>query len=312
MNQIVHARGEQYYIEQSWGENFVQSKFNDVEADFPIIDNLTPESAGLKYRVAQRGILGSTRDFAEFLKFNLVAVSVRQFARFLGSEEPENPKETRWDLLYARSLGADLFLYSLKPDDPLRKIISQQDEDAVRLIAELKQLANDPERLSDAEVSLLCDRLALNQSERSCQPPALGSRVETWLIPRRHVIQAHLESRGLTHRRMNFFIYGHTHEYEDEWPATTSHGTIKVFNTGAFQRVMKDERFQELLKRKGKNHADALTAFTLEEHFAPCYTAVFTESRHGIREVSLRHWYMHEDGQGEFLAPDSEKCFYAY
>ena len=44
------------YLEQPWGEHFVQRLFTQEERSYPLIDNLSPHSAGLRYRLRDRGL----------------------------------------------------------------------------------------------------------------------------------------------------------------------------------------------------------------------------------------------------------------
>ena len=47
---------ETIYLQRTWGENFVQNYFNQFEKRFPIIDNISEESRGIRLGVASAGI----------------------------------------------------------------------------------------------------------------------------------------------------------------------------------------------------------------------------------------------------------------
>lgn len=66
------------YILRPWGEQFVQKLFNDEERCYPIIDNLSPETAGTRYRMADQGLWKSASDVARFIAFNIFE---RHFSR---------------------------------------------------------------------------------------------------------------------------------------------------------------------------------------------------------------------------------------
>ena len=83
---ILQRRGEIIYVIRPWGELFVQKLFNEQERVYPIIDNLSPETAGARYRAADRGLWGSTTDIARMLFFNLWEASPKQEMIMLGEE----------------------------------------------------------------------------------------------------------------------------------------------------------------------------------------------------------------------------------
>ena len=95
------------YVIRPWGELFVQKLFNEQEETYPIIDNLSPESAGARYRAADRGLWGSASDIARLVMFNLMETSPKQKSASLGSGAVQRRE---WDLKVARKLGADLFI----------------------------------------------------------------------------------------------------------------------------------------------------------------------------------------------------------
>ena len=112
----------EFFVVRPWGEQFVQSIFNAVEEEYSIIDNLSPESAGIRYQIADKGALATSKDAARFLFFNIFETSLKQKAQILGDEcsgeAPCEPtKDQRWDLLEARKLGFKLPLAALEPND---------------------------------------------------------------------------------------------------------------------------------------------------------------------------------------------------
>jgi hypothetical protein len=66
------------YLERPWGERFVQQMFNSQEEEYEIIDNIAPETVGVKYRIADRGYVRTAADVARFIAFNLFETSLPQ------------------------------------------------------------------------------------------------------------------------------------------------------------------------------------------------------------------------------------------
>jgi UDP-2,3-diacylglucosamine pyrophosphatase LpxH len=294
------------YIVRPWGELFVQRLFNSQERTYPIIDNLSPETAGARYRAADRGIWGSASDIAKLLTFNLLETSLRQKSVMLG--KPPSGKVS-WDTSIGRKMGAMLFLYSLAPDDPFRLQLQQDDADAAAIRSELTQLANDKMRLPDEEVQQLCDMIAVNEKDHVCWDMQLGSLAEHFLSSKSKVMARHLAARQVAFKLMRVFIYGHTHQFEEPWPVDLegTSVTISVANTGAFQRLIDEPGF--LKRLNGRTPEEALRTMSLDE-LPPCYTAVIvTPTASGqIPVPKIQAWYMPEDGSGALTAPDDPRC----
>jgi hypothetical protein len=92
---VVERVGRTDYVVRPWGELFVQKLFNEQEEQYPIIDNLSPETAGARYRAADRGLWGSTTDIARMLFFNLWETSTTQRAIMLGEDSSGGPQHGR-------------------------------------------------------------------------------------------------------------------------------------------------------------------------------------------------------------------------
>jgi UDP-2,3-diacylglucosamine pyrophosphatase LpxH len=300
-----HVDGKDYII-RSWGELFVQRLFNSQEKTYSIIDNLSPETAGARYRAADRGLWGSASDVAKLLTFNLLETSLRQKSVMLG--KPPAGK-VNWDIAIARGKGAMLFLYSLPKEDPLRKQLEQDDADAQAIKSELSKLANDKDQLPDAEVQQLCDMIAANEKDQICWDMQLGSLAEHFLSSKSKVMAKHLADRQATHKSMRVFVYGHTHQFEEPWRVDVEGlpVTVTVANTGAFQRLIDDAGF--LKRLGGRTPQDALRSMRLEE-LPPCYTAVVVPvpAAGQLPAPRTQAWYMPEDGAGSFTTPDDPRC----
>lgn len=306
--QILRESKGKTLVEQPWGENFVQSIYNAEEENYPIIDNLSPESAGVRYRMADRGAWRTAGDMARFLAFNLFETSIAQKVKVLGKPG----EEAKWDLETGRKLGYRLFANALPTDDPFRGAILAKDAAALELQAALNALAADAGQLKDADVELLCDQAAIrNPSAPQCVRGNLGSAVEKLLVPRKRVMQDYLRARraqpGMD--RVQVFIYGHTHLYENGWPvALNAFVEITVLNAGAFQRVVGEDGFlARVAKQPGLTPAQALRAFRPED-LAPCYGAVLVPFPDGKAKPLAVDWYASEGQAGRFVATNDAGC----
>jgi UDP-2,3-diacylglucosamine pyrophosphatase LpxH len=300
-----HVDGKDYIV-RPWGELFVQRLFNSQEKTYSIIDNLSPETAGARYRAADRGLWGSASDVAKLLTFNLLETSLRQKSVMLG--KPPAGK-VNWDITIARGKGAMLFLYSLPKEDPLRQQLEKDDAEATAIKSELTKLANDKDQLPDAEVQQLCDMIAVYEKDQICWNMQLGSLAEHFLSSKSKVMAKHLADRQAAHKSMRVFIYGHTHQFEEPWRVDVegSPVTVTVANTGAFQRLIDEAGF--LKRLDGRAPQDALRSMSLEE-LPPCYTSVVVSaSAAGQLPVPKTWaWHMPEDDTGSFTTPDDPRC----
>lgn len=293
------------YIVRPWGELFVQQLFNSQERTYSIIDNLSPETAGARYRAADRGLWGSAADIARMLQFNLLETSLKQKSVLLGKPPTGN---VNWDIAIGRRMGASLFLYALPASDPLRQELVKDDADAAAVMAELAALAEDSVRLPDAEVHQLCDMIAASDPDHVCWDKQLGSLAQHFLQSKSKVMAKHLAARQATHKSMRVFVYGHTHQFEDPWSVDLDGlATISIANTGAFQRLLDEPGF--LKRLDGRTPQEALRTMMLDE-LPACYSAVIVEAvpEGSVPVAKLTAWFMPEDATGELVSPDEARC----
>lgn len=313
---ITATKNETSYVVRPWGEQFVQKLYNYIERNFPIIDNLVPESAGLRYYRENRGYVGSAKDFARFLKFNLLETSLSQKVKFLGGSESATDKP-QWDLPKARALGYRLFADSLPVNDPTRhSLLMDQQQEWDDLRGQLTALANDARELPDNEVRALCDQIAIRasnakESVSSCEKRKLGYLLESTLVPKDWILTSHLTQRWDEEKikGVKYFIYGHTHIPEFDWRVKVKGiRSVEILNTGAFQRLIDETTFIE--KTKGKEAADALGSLHLED-LPACYASVLVGYNDGKPNAQLKYWYQ-EEGKptkpGKFVAPCDSLC----
>ncbi len=296
------------YIDRPWGEQFVQKIFNEQEMTYGTIDNLSPETAGIRFRMADRGAWSTVGDIARFLKFNLFETSMSQKLRELGGEpDPANPPT--WEVAVGRGWGHLLFVRALPDGDPFRETLVADNTESRRLRDELDAMARDPARLSDVEVRQLCDMAAIqSKGQTLCITGQLGAIGQALLVSKRVIMIEHLRKRMRDHGRMRVFVYAHTHLLETPWKlAIPGSSEVTIANTGAFQRVVDEPAFLARAKAANLAPADALRRFDVED-LAACYTAVVVPMRDGLLEPVLVRWHMEESGSGEFVFATDALC----
>jgi len=300
---IVREIDGKKYIERTWGEWFVQSLFNKEEAELPLIDNLTPHTAGVRYKIQHPEDLGTIENVAMFLRFNLLETSLRQKIQSLGKDERGNPQ---WNLEQGRELGYELFLGALDPKDPFAIALQEDTVDSSwgKLRAELSKQAK---ALPNQEVRSLCDQIAMRGYKPDCADETLGAAIESVLFSREHITRRHVKKHSETLGKMELFIYGHTHAFELKWSAKVDDLiNVNVINTGAFQRLVDDARLRALAAQANKRPVDLLEGSL--DALDACYT--FAEIPNGdVRLAQLRAWIMEEDdAEGRILSPCDKVC----
>lgn len=305
--EITRRFKRQDYVLRPWGEGFVQQLFNEQEESYPVIDNLSPEATGARYRMADRGVWKSVADIARFIAFNLFETSLTQIGQALGK-----PGESvEWNVPIGRAMGHKLFAEALSVDDPFRQTMTGNTVDAKKLRMELGALALDSKRLPDEEVKLLCGQLAIRTGNGIvCQERTTGALTQSLVRPKEAVMVAHLRERLKKPElaQMRVFIYGHTHQLEKAWPVgVTDLREVTVLNTGAFQRTVDEPTFLGIATEKGWTPTEALQKMSVDD-LPACYSAVVVALGAAIPEARTLQWYMKEGEVGRFLDVGETPC----
>jgi len=293
---VTESKNGQEYVVRPWGELFVQRLFNAEEEQYPIIDNLSPETAGARYRMADRGLWGSTADVARFVTFNLFETSARQKGAALGREPDAGVPCTRAE---ADALGHRLVLGALDPKDPFRVQAEAKTKEAQLLRDELDALVK---RLPDQDIQDLC--------ARQVDASTLGAAIESKFVPRAEVIRKHLRERIVSYPSMTVFVYGHTHQLEEAWALSVKkERLVTVLNSGAFQRLIDERGYLTRVQalKPPSRPEEGLRRIPLET-LAPCYGVVLVNYKDGIPKAETQLWHMPESGTGGFVSPGSSKC----
>lgn len=293
---------------QPWGEKFVRQVYTEeVEKRYPLIDNLSPHSAGVRYRLADGGVEGTARDIARFLKFNLLETSFRQKVGLLGGEEEGGEYELNYEKL-RKERGHRLFLDALDSRDPLIEALESKPDEWKDFEESLDALALE---LSDEEVAALCVQIA-ERKNGTCRDETLGGGLEKLLFSRRLIVAKHLEElskeRALA-RSVSLFAYGHTHSFELEWEARIAGQTRRISNSGAFQRLIDDSGLPDEAMLRKMTPIELLKSNELEK-LPACYSFIlFEPGRIRDYETRVAWWYMREeDKPGMELHACNQAC----
>lgn len=261
------TEGKTVHLRRSGGEEFVQDFYNAYEEKYPIIDNITEESAGVKYALALEKNSGLAKAGIKFLKFLFLQTSWPQRGRWLGGDKPGQHPE--WNLAAIKNWKA-IQLAELLPDyDPFRDQVA----------AGQLEVSD----FTDDELQEICDRAhayaaAFKDSVKigTC-PGKLGSMGEAIFRSRNDVLSAYLLTRSKELQQagrpaFTSFIYSHTHRAEEAFTPGKGPWSPHAINTGAWQRVITPWGLRALQKSK---NLEAEKALGLKPEDLPaCYSFV--------------------------------------
>lgn len=292
-------------LQRPWGELLVQSIFNKEEQRYPVIDNIIPESAGVKFRIADRGVVKSAGDVARFLAFNVLQTSFAQKMQALSADGGQSDSRP-FDPAQAIANSDQLLLATLEPDDPMRPLLETNDPRASEIRQQWKSTL---QGLPKEDVQAICDaaRVVSNSNPCGTSLSAAAQAAAAKLLPKDTFMKAHLAKRRDEFGDFSVFVSGHTHEAEVErLVGLPSGGAVIVVNTGAFQRLTTKGGFE---KRATEHHWSKVAALRKmrPEHLAPCYGAVIIEPA-DTPEPHLLMWKMEETSVGQWYSPGSSEC----
>lgn len=290
------------YMVAPWGAHFVQSLYNEVEHNYPIIDNLGPESVGARYLMADLGVRRSAGDMAKFLIFNLFETSIRQKQQVLAAPNTTDPR-AEWQVGYARTLGVELFKVAFDPDDPAQTMLSGTSDKEKAFQKALADALRDEQAMPAENVLQLCEHAAIHQ-HNVCRPKTSSAALQGLFNTKEQVIRAHLKEAH-TDARLAFYVYGHTHQVETPWDLNvTSQKQVEVANTGAFQRLIDETTFKALIHAQNLDPKVALRSVKLEQ-LPACYSYVVVTSM--PPKMLVQAWQQEEGKAGQPLR-SLEQC----
>lgn len=282
------------YLQRSWGEQFVQRFYNSFEGKYPIIDNISEESIGVRYGVKAEGSAAIPQDMGRFVLFYLTQISWDQLQSSLGGSE-DHPN---WDLSAIRAKGSDFLANSVPKDDAVRDAAVDQTTHGTFGLS-----ISD---LSDDDIIEICNlRKALADADTAqhrtptvkvCPLATLGAITQPLLSSRRKIFQKHfdetydrLSKANRIERPFQLFVYSHTHKSDSGFhPLAGSPWDPFVVNTGAWQRTATPEQLTVIQKN---HHLDDKNVLTLQpEDLPPCYPVILVAPYQNVPKSKLQFW----------------------
>ena len=214
------------YLQRPWGEQLVQSFYNQFEVKYPIIDNIMGDSVGIKYGMAAEGTTGLVKGIGKFLRFYLTQSSPTQLVQSLGSERgPE------WDVKTIRKGGDHFFVESVPNGDPLHVAVEKSLKE--------RSLGVKISELSDEEIRGICGLRAamVTDDTKNQRPPRvtvcpqknLGAIAAALARSRDSIFMKYLEititrlrAAGSFRQPFSLFVFSHTHLPESSYSPTAA------------------------------------------------------------------------------------------
>jgi UDP-2,3-diacylglucosamine pyrophosphatase LpxH len=318
---FTEKKGKKYLI-RTWGERFVQKYYNPYEIEYPIIDNLSKEKLGIKYAVAARGYLVAAADVAKLSKFIFFEVSGDQFKESI-LKPSEEVGAQNWNIKEIKDNWDERIISDLLPI--IEKLLPEDDIDRVVLkrATEEGKLNLKPSDLSDNEIISLCNLRAdlierMKSKEQTISIPECPTKTETLGIivgifkRDDEVLQTYLQKRydelppiGGKNPTFKVFVYGHTHKahdgdkYKIELPG---YWVPKVFNSGAWIRVINPDQLKKLVESKKLNKSEVLPKLNPED-LPACYSFVMIKPYEEEPTAELKSWSRDSNGDWKISDP---------
>jgi UDP-2,3-diacylglucosamine pyrophosphatase LpxH len=282
------------YLQRPWGEQFVQRFYNSFENKYPIIDNLSEDSLGVKYGLKAEGSAAVPQDIGRFVLFYLTQISWDQLGSSLGG----NQDHPDWDLAAIRRNGDSFLSDSMPRGDALRDAaVDQTNRGTFGLTIgdlsddEIIEICNLRKVVIDADV-----KQQLTPTVQPCPGPTLGAISQQLLSSRNKIFQTHfketvdrLSKAHRTERPFQLFVYSHTHKSDSGFrPLDGSAWDPFVVNTGAWQRTATPKQLSAIQQ---SHHLSDKNVLTLQpEDLPPCYPVILVSPYQDVPKSKLQFW----------------------
>lgn len=305
-------------IFRPWGENFVQSLYNQVEEQFPIIDNLVPDSAGValysKYREQQGR---KAEDIARFVIFNILQTSPFQKGSLL-SLTGEKKSLTDPEVAQCRACLKSELVFRAEPG--VRDIVQADEERAQREKAKSGLRAALDQQVAGLDMNtarMLCERVAMRENGTlklsgdapECRGGELSMMITKFFDPNgTALLRERVTKLAEEAPNLSVYVFGHTHEARERMAVRLPDGTdVAAFNTGAFQRLIDETRLFQL-KTEKETVLDMLARVNHDD-LKSCYAVLTITYPNKFARAELRQWFMAEgEANGKFLHACSDRC----
>jgi len=282
------------YLQRPWGEQFVQRFYNAFENKYPIIDNISEDSIGVKYGLKAEGSAAVPQDMGQFVLFYLTQISWDQLGASLGG----NDDHPDWDLPKIKKKGDTFFSESVPKGDTVRDAavdqtsrgtfgltVSDLSDDDIIEICNLRQAVFDEDTKQHRAPTV-----------EPCPLATLGAITQPLLSSRRKIFQSHfdetlkrLSKANRSERPFQLFVYSHTHKSDRGFrPLDGSAWDPFVVNTGAWQRTATPEQLSVIQQSHHLNDKNVLTL--QPEDLPPCYPVILVSPYQDAPKSRLQFW----------------------
>jgi|WetSurMetagenome_2_1015567.scaffolds.fasta_scaffold03736_7 UDP-2,3-diacylglucosamine pyrophosphatase LpxH len=302
-----------------WGENLVQTLFNEREEEIPLIDNLIPESFGTSIYLQYSKEKGTKyEDIARFVIFNLLQTSPYQKITALDVSKERTALNDRSIDFCRRCIGEDLILLSPEGQwtNSISGIAGTEGEKAFRLELRQQVASLDGNAIRD-----LCERRIVAGKGRLAANPdladqpgceaTLGMAAKMIFDPDgMHLLRNRFDILSDQKKSMLIYVFGHTHDAKIQMQVPVNDGSIiNALNSGAFMRLMDNVYFNKS-KKAGEKDTNALKRLTHDDMKA-CYTTIaIIYDEKNMPQAKLKQWNQTEDSSstGKFVDACSQEC----
>lgn len=282
------------YLQRSWGEQFVQRFYNSFEGKYPIIDNISEESIGVKYGLKAEGSAAIPHDMGRFVLFYLTQISWDQLGASLGGSE-DHPD---WDVPAIRAKGSDFLADSVPQGDAIRNAAVDQTAHGTFGLSTTELADDDIIEICNLRKALIDKAIEEHRAPavKACPLATLGAITQPLLSSRRKIFQKHfdetydrLSKANRIERPFQLFVYSHTHKSDSGFhPLAGSAWDPFVVNTGAWQRTATPEQLSVIQK---SHHLDDKNVLTLQpDDLPPCYPVILVSPYRDVPKSKLQFW----------------------
>ena len=314
-------RNDGHYLERPWGQRLVGRLYDDLEPQFPVVDDVADAGGGVRFGLSAAGVPDLQAETAALLRYLLFRMSWQQFRMDLDRGDVEPPV---WDISAVRASGPSFLVESLPDDDrfKMRAVNALTAGGLDRLLA----------ALTDDELVMVCDyRAATRRARRRFEriltqldptgPPVTecprtpetdAPQYEYYWRARDEIFGTYLAQRQGA-RPLAIMVHGHTHlaDYRqgnftrvevgrayvvDGFSPSRNATTPIVINGGAWRRTVTPRQLHEYGQQRGLSDRELLSTVQPEQ-LPPCYS--FVEIAPYTDEPAppvLRYWREDADG----------------
>jgi hypothetical protein len=296
------------YLRKPWGENMVQQFYNQYEQVFPIIDNLSEETAGMQYAISQAGFGASARAVGQFFRFLLFEESMRQALALLGG----TGDPVIWDNSWVRMQPTSFFVDFLSTAPGL-----QRDVVAAKLANTLEFSAAS---MTEEEINVFCLAKETRKDGNSCKRTVesglsrlVQGAVLTDIQVRRNYLRAILPQVAPKPSKLaSVYVYGHTHKAveSERFPLGDlgfGSASIVIANTGAFQRIASPAQIDAIMASLYKGAAKSPLDLQPEQ-LPHCYNFVWIPPYQEKPNPIVWRWAEDIDSKGEDFREEVGTC----